>query len=85
MIMTDMLKDGIIGSTTARGALSLRFPPSEHDLLFPGLFIEAQPFHQCLTSAPMGAVQPPDRERNACGFSKYSWQGRELTEQIKTR
>lgn len=41
MIMTDKLKDGIIVSTTARGALSLRFPPTEHDLLFPRLFIEA--------------------------------------------
>ena len=46
VIMTDMLKDGIIGSTTARGALSLRFLPSEHDLLFPRLFIGAKPFHR---------------------------------------
>ncbi|WP_299411701.1 Fic family protein [uncultured Sulfitobacter sp.] len=41
VIMSEMLKDGIIGSATARGVLSLRFPPNEHDLLFPRLFIEA--------------------------------------------
>jgi hypothetical protein len=41
VIMSEMLKDGIIGSTTERGVLSLRFPPNEHDLLFPRLFIEA--------------------------------------------
>ncbi len=40
-VLMDLLKDGIIGSETSRGAVSLRFPEDRHDMLFPRLFAGA--------------------------------------------
>ncbi len=40
-VIGDLLADGIIGSTTERGPVSLRFPTKTHDVLFPRLFTES--------------------------------------------
>ncbi|MCA6308861.1 MAG: hypothetical protein IM647_13905 [Phenylobacterium sp.] len=37
-VLTQVLDEGLLGSETPKGAVSLRFPSSALDLLFPQLF-----------------------------------------------
>jgi hypothetical protein len=40
MVLSSLVKDGILGSGTPKGPVSLRFPSHSIDILFPRLFVE---------------------------------------------
>ena len=43
LILASLVEQGILGSDTPKGAVSLRFPSDAVDLLFPRLFAETYP------------------------------------------